>query len=160
MSENVAQTLETNSVGLYQKLAQNEDVSNVIMALLTRIIVMCRQWGKPIQGVSFGNVNESDGEIRFGMSFSNLALPAMDLWQPQENIAKYGESKAARLAKVIEGNPRLLKVFGDVVNIAEKMCERKGKQFKDFQIKKAFIHPKTNVCVIRSGAPELSDRFR
>jgi hypothetical protein len=160
MSQNVAEALEGRASNLFEKLSENQDLANVVMGFLGRIIMMCHQQGKPIQGVDCSEVTTFDGDFRFSLTFNDLLISPMGLWQPTGDLISYAKSRSVHLAKALESNGKLVKTLSRLVEIIERHCESRGKQFKNFQIKKAFIHPKTNTCVIRSGAPELKDRFR
>lgn len=160
MSQNVAEVLEGRAATLFEKLASNNDLANVMMGFLGRIIVMCHQMGKPIQGVGCTEIVEFENEFRFGVSFNDLVITPMGLWQAQGDILAYARSRSVHLAKALERNQKLIRTFISLVESVEKYCERKRMRLEDFRIKKAFIHPKTNTCIIRAGIPELKDRFR
>ena len=160
MSQNVAQVVEGRASTMFEKLAQNVDLANVVMGFLGRIIIMCQQRGRPIQGVDATPVVVSKDEFRFGISFNDLVITPMGIWQPQGDLMSYAKSRSAHLAKALERNNKLIRTFTDLVERVEKYCERNRIPFRDFKIKKAYNHPKTDTCVIRAGVTTLGDRFR
>ena len=160
MSQNVAEEIESKASTLFEKLASNVDLSNVIMGFLGRVIIICKEKGKPIQGVSTTEVTESNDEFRFGLSFNTLVITPMAIWQAQHDLVHYIQSRSSSLAQVLQRNQKLVGTFNDLVSVIDKYCQRKGMKFRDFKVKKAFIHPKTNTCVIRAGIPDFKDRFK
>jgi hypothetical protein len=160
MSNNVAEVLEGRATTLFEKLAQNNDLSNVIMAFLGRIVLMCNKMGKPIEGVITTEVNESNDEFRFGVTFNSLIMSPPGLWQAQGDILTYAKARSIHLAKALERNNKLMHTFTNLVEAVSRYCDRKGLSFKDFKIKKAFVHPKTNTCIVRAGVPDFKDKFR
>lgn len=160
MSNNVAEVFENRASTLFDKLVENQDLANVVMGFLGRIILMCHQKGLPIEGVVTTDVNEFDDEFRFGVAFSHIVASPMGLWQAQGDILTYAKSRSTHLAKALERNAKIMKTFRNLIEAVDQYCKRKRISFSSLKVKKAFIHPKTNVCVIRTGEPDLKDRFR
>jgi hypothetical protein len=157
MSSNVAETIEGRQSTLFEKLSSNNDLANVIMAFLGKIVLMCHQRGKPIQGVETTDVVEVNDEFRFGLSFNDLVITPMGIWQNQGSILHYAQSRSVHLAKALERNGKIMRTFTQLVEAVEKRCQRKGMSFKDFKLKKAIIHPKTDTCIIKCGIPDFND---
>lgn len=160
MSKNVSEVIESRNSTLFEKLASNNDLSNVIMGFLGRIVLMCQQTGKPIEGVETTMVNEYDGDFRFGIVFHDIFISPMGIWQGQGDVVNYARSKSVHLAKVLERNAGIIRTFTNLVEVVEGFCDRKGIRFSEFTVRKAIIHQGSNTCVIRYGKPTLKDGRR
>lgn len=160
MSINVAQAMETNAKTLFEKLSENQDLSNVLMGFLGRIILSCQQMGKPIQGVDIGHVSEHGGEFRFKIEFNTLLIAPPTLWGVNnfDDFTHYVKSRSTNMARALESNVRIVQGFRDLVQVIDKFCERKRMPFADFKVKKAFITRDNKTCVLKSGVENL-DRW-
>lgn len=160
MAQNVAQELERGSKTLYQKLAENNDLSNVIMGFLGKIILLCNQTGKPIQGVELGEPTESNGDFRFTVAFHDLLISPPTLWTVNryDELKHYVAARSVGMARALEANNRIVIGLRNLVTVIDIFCSRKRIEFKDFKIKKAFISRDNRTCVIRSGVETL-DRW-
>lgn len=160
MSTNVAQAIEANAKTLFEKLSENQDLSNVLMGFLGRIILTCQQMGKPIQGVDLGSVSENGGDFRFKIEFNTLMIAPPVIWTANQydDFTHYVKARSTGMARALEANVRLVAGFRDLVMVIDKFCERKRMPFKDFKIKKAFITRDNKTCVLKSGVENL-DRW-
>jgi hypothetical protein len=160
MSTNVAQAVESNAKTLFEKLSENQDLSNVLMGFLGRIILSCQQMGKPIQGVEMGTVTENGGDFRFPISFNTLMISPPTLWTAASgnDFTDYVKARSQSMARALEANVRLVAGFRELVMVIDKFCERKRMPFADFKVKKAFITRDNKTCVLKSGTENL-DRW-
>jgi len=159
MKQNVAQALESDAKSLYERLSSNQQVAGVMMGFLGRIIVECAKMGKPIEGVSCGDVFETNGEFRFRIDYSTLSTStSFGLWGFHDDLLRFVEGKSMHMANALARNPKLLRSMSNVVEAIDQFCRQKGKTFEEFEVKKAFLSKDNRTCVIVPGKQSL-DRF-
>lgn len=157
MSQNVAQAVEQHAKSLFQKLSENQQVANVLMGFLGRIVLICQQTGKPIQGVEMEGITESAGDFRFRLSYHTLLISPPSLWTANryDDFKHYVEARSRSLARALEVNVRLVTGFREVLEAMERFCDRKRMPFSELGVKKAFITKDNRTCVIKTGKETL-----
>ena len=160
MAQNVAQALEQDAQTLFQKLSENQDLANVLMGFLGRIVLICQQTGKPLQGVEMDGVTESAGDFRFRLNYHTLLISPPSLWTANryDDFKHYVEARSRNLARALETNVRLVTGFREVIEAIDRFCERKRMPFRELKVKKAFITKDNRTCVIKTGKETL-DRW-
>ncbi len=158
MSDNVSQAIASRSQTLFEKLASNEQFSNLVMGFLGKMVWTCAQRGKAVAGIRCGAITESLGDFRFKVEYNSVLMATTTLWLPDDSVKRYVMGKSANLAKCFDVNPTLVKTFTNLVDAVDRYCRNKSITFKDFKVKKAYITP-DNVFVLRSGTSDL-DGFK
>ena len=159
MSENVSQAIAGRASTLFEKLASNEALSNLVMGFLGHIIITCAKRGKAVASVRCSTVTESLGDFRFKIEYLPVLLPSPGLWSNQgDDVKRYIAGKSAQMARCFDVNPTLLKTFTSLVEKIDNYCTHKRVPFSQFKIKKSYV-TNTDVAVIRSGELSL-DNFK
>jgi hypothetical protein len=152
--ENVSDNIQSKRKGLYDKICENKEVANLLMALLSNLVILCHRKGKPIEGIAFESPREFNGEITARIWFRSLSIPSVGIWGAKEDFRKYATQYSRQLYKALDKNPRISPFFEQVVEILSKYGERKGLEFKDVAMKKAII-TKDDILVIKLGKETL-----
>ena len=147
MSKNVAEAIEGRNLSQFEKLISNEQVANVVMALLGKLVVMSAQAGKPMEGISVGDPIWNGRSLKAKIEFNSLSIAPMGLWQEAPDFVRYAQSRSQHLAKAFDKNPGLSRFFTKMLHMIEVFCEHKGLQFADLKVEKAFITPE-NMMVL------------
>ncbi len=158
MSESVSQAVANRSLTLFEKLASNEPLSNLVMGFLGNMIVTCAKRGKSVASIRCGPISESLGDFRFRVEFLPVIVASNGLWQMDNDMQRYVSSKSAHMAKCFDVNPSLVKTFTTLIETIDRWCQHKRIAFKDFKIKKAYVTP-NDIFVLRSGTATL-DGFK
>ena len=154
MSQNVAEAIETKSGNLFDKLCSNGDVSNLIMALVGRLVIMAHQMGKPLEGIAIDKAVWSGRKLSARIVFNSLIIPSPGIWAGQSDLKIYVASKAANLARVFDKNSGVLVFFNDFVNKLDQFCTHKSIAFKDLKLEKSIITP-DNILMVSVSIDHL-----
>ena len=154
-TNNVHAEIAKRSERLADKLGANPDLANVILGFLGRLIIMCSQMNRPIEGIILSPLDsktELNGDVVFtsNINFSLLAVRPPSLWQPQTDFAEFAAARAQGLAMALGKNPNLSEFFQSLASQIESYGNAKGIPFNDLRIKNPFIS-KDHVLVIRVG---------
>lgn len=141
MSRNVAEAIEGRAATLFEKMISNSDVSNVIMALVGRLVIMAHQLGKPIEGISVASPTWSGRKLTARIEFHSLMLTPPSLWAGQSDLKRYVASKSANMALVFDKNPGLLRFFNDLIGKLDQFCTHKSVEFRNLKLEKSIITP-------------------
>lgn len=149
MSRNVADVLEGRASTLFEKIASNNAIANVIMALLGRLVIMAQQYGKPIEGISLDAPIFFGRSIRARIKFNTLSLTRspLGLWAPADDLVKYAQSRSMHLAKVLERNHGVQIFFSKFCEEIDNFCKHKQIKWSDLKIEKAIIS-QNNLMVV------------
>jgi len=141
MSRNVADALESRSSSLFEKIASNAAISNVLMALLGRMVIMAQQAGKPIEGISLDRPIFFGRSIRARVKFNTLSLTRspLGLWAPADDLLRYAQSRSVHLAKVLERNNGVRVFFAAFCEEIDNFCNHKSIKWSDLKVEKAII---------------------
>jgi hypothetical protein len=147
MSKNVAEAVQARSLSQFEKLISNEQLSNVVMALLGKLVVMSAQASKPIEGIAVSDPCWNGRSLKARIEFNSLSIAPMGLWHEAPDVVRYAQARSQHLAKAFDKNPGLSRFFTKMLHMIEAFCEHKGLQFADLKVEKAFITP-GNMMVI------------
>lgn len=145
---------------LLERLGQNPDLCNFVLALLGRSIVLCAERGLPLQGIEFDSIQAQDlptGDVVFRarVIFGRMPVNAASIWPPQSDFAKYARSKAHGLGMALHKNPKLNEFFQTLVEHVEKYADHKGYQFGRLKVQKAIITT-ADIMVLQVGLNVLT----
>jgi hypothetical protein len=157
MAKNVADVLEGRASTLYEKIGSNLAVSNVLMALLGRLVIMAQQNGKPIEGISLDTPIFFGRSIRARIKFNTLSMTRspLGLWAPADDLVKYTQSRSMHLAKVLERNNGVKVFFAKFCEEIDQFCKHKQIKWSDLKIEKALITP-DNLMVVTFSKEHVS----
>lgn len=147
MTQNVAQELEKRSFSLMEKLASNLAVSNLLLGFLGRISVDAIKRGKPIEGIELGPINGTMGNFSFKVIYHPIAMGGSRMILPTTDFHRFVAGRAAKMAMVLEKNPRIVTGFTDLIEAIDRYCRGKGKPFSFYEIQKAMV-TREDVCRI------------
>ncbi len=148
MPQTVAEELAGKSEALYLKLGSNLALSNLLLGFLGRISVDAIKRGKPIEGIEFGPINGSVGNFSFRVIYRSIAIGGASLTLPDSDLKRYVAGRAAKMATVLDRNPRVVRGFTALIEAIDNYCKGKGKPFSKYEIEKAFVTPE-DLFVIR-----------
>lgn len=148
MSMNVFEQIQGTKPLLTRKLMENMDLSNLLMAWLGRLILMCQSVGCPIEGVQIGELQVMGGEFKARISFNQLALVRAPESMYRDDFFEFAQAKSAAMARAMTKNPDLMKFFQKLVEAIDKHCTYKGWDFKTVRIVYSYITP-DNMLVMR-----------
>lgn len=164
MAESVYQQMsESGKELLADKLATNPDLCNVVLALLSRLIVMADMERKtPMEGIRMAPPTNSvlgngDCVIRSQVTFGGMAVSRPAMWPPQSDFAVYVRSRAHGLGLAMQRNPKLCEFFQSMVEALDQYCLDKGLQFGALIVKKKIISVPGDVLVLQVGRKLLDD---
>ncbi len=152
--KNVSEFLQGKKGGLYEKVISNKEVSSLLMALLSNLVILCHKKGTPLEGLVFDTPHEANGDVTARIRFNSIALPSAQIWEGGNGFVAYTAQYGRSLYKALEKNPRIGKFFEDVVDVLDKYGRRKGLEFSEVAFKKAII-TKENVFVLKMGRETL-----
>jgi hypothetical protein len=135
----VATVLDSKNSSLLAKLTVNHQLSTMIMGFVGRIIWECHKKGKPFAGVDIGSIVENNGEFKFRVTYSSIPVLSAGLWKAEDGLLGYTRSRASHMARALESNPRMIRAFEGLIERVDNYCQRKGMDFADFEVEKAFI---------------------
>lgn len=149
MSQNVAEAVAGRNLTLFEKMASNESLANVIMALIGRLVIMAHQSGKPIEGIALEPPVWLGRQARSRITFNTLSITRspFGLWSPADDLQKYCASKSAHLAKVFDKNQGVKIFFSKLISEIENFCDHKRIAWKDLKVEKAFITPENTLVL-------------
>lgn len=157
-NKSVAGHLEDTRSRLLKKLYKNEDLCNVIIALLGRLAIEAHNRGGPA-AIRVSDVQEQgNGEFRARISFAPASL-----WTPsrpmyKSDLMEYMAAKNNSLAQVLALNDGLADFFQVLIGKIEQYAEHKSIPFYRLKVLTggAFIS-RDNELVIRVGRNALGD---
>lgn len=152
MSKSVATAIEGRSQTLFEKIISNNDVANMIMALVSQLVIMSNQKGTPIEGIRISEPIWSDNNtLSARIEFSAINLTqSLGIWNTQDDMRNYVASKSAHLAKVFDRNPNVLTAFRNIVNSFDKFCDQKRIKFSSLKFEKSIISRENILAIIIS----------
>ena len=156
--KSVATHLEDTRSRLLKKLYKNEDLCNVVIALLGRLTLMAHGRGGP-KSIRISDVQEhGNGEFRARISFAPVSLRTPSRPTPKNDLMDYMASKNIALASVLAYNTDVADFFQTLVGKIEQYAAFKSIPFYRLKVLTggAFIS-KDNELVIRVGKNALSD---
>lgn len=161
MAKSVYEILADNKPSLLERLGQNSDLSNFVLALLSRAIVICAQRGKPLEGIEFSGLQASDLPtqdvvFRARLIFHDMAITAASIWPPQSDFARYARAKAYGLGMALQKNPRLNFFFQAILEHIGQYADRRGLKFGALKVQKAIITT-ADILVLQVGQNVLTN---
>jgi len=157
MSETVAQELVDKKPLLLQKIESNEDLANVLMALLGRLVLECTSKGFKLNAIRFSDLSEKDGRFQARISYlqNSLFVPTKTI-QPRNDFISYLASKNSALVAVLRVNEHVAKLFETLVARIEQYAFHKSIPFNELQVltNGAFIS-RDNDLVITVGKEDV-----
>jgi hypothetical protein len=156
--KSVATVLEDTRSRLLKKLYKNEDLCNVVIALLGRLTIESHSFGGP-QSIRLSDIQEhGNGEFRARISYAKPKL-----WLPSRPVAKndlmdYMANKNIALAQVLYQNPGVSEFFQTLIGKIEQYSAFKSIPFYRLKVITggAFIS-RDGELVIRVGKNALAD---
>lgn len=155
MAQSVFEVMAGRQQSLLEKLGENPDLCNLVLALLGKAIVICSQRGLPLEGIEMGTLTATDLPtrdvvFRAPITFHPLPVTAASIWPPQSDFAHYTRSKAYGLGMALQKNPKLAVFFQSLVQAIETYAQHRGLQFGKLKVQKSIIST-SNVLVLQVG---------
>lgn len=149
MSTNVFEQIAGTKPVLTTKLMGNSDLSNLLMAWLGRLVLMCQSVGAPIEGIQIGVLKVNGSEFRAKINFSTLSLSrTSSVISGRDDFYEFAKAKSFGLAQALTKNPDLMVFFQKLVEAIDRHCVNKGWDFKTVRMPYSFISP-DNYLVIK-----------
>ena len=148
MSKSVAEEIGNEKPRLLAKICENEDVANVLIALLGKLVITYRTAGE----IRFSPLQVTDNEFRSRISIIENPIIKPPQLAVRNDLRDYMASKNISLAKVLLLNRHVADFFQELVSRMVNYCDFRHIQFKDLKIITggAFIS-KDGELVIRVG---------
>ena len=161
MSQTVYDQLASKKESLADRFGLNPELGNVVLALLGRLVIICQERGKPIEGIIIGPIattqsNNKDLTLRAHVIFGSVAVSRSAMWQLQTDFAKYAQSKAAGLALALQRNPTLANFFEDLAMCVDNWSKEIRLPFENIKVKQSIISVPGDIFVLKLGK-ELLD---
>jgi hypothetical protein len=131
MTANIAQQLEDTKTHLFHKLSSNEDLSNVLIALVGRLVTNYRN----AAGIRFSEVYDCGaGEFRARIYpvFNALILPPKLIFK--NDLGDYMAHKNIALAGVLQSNKAVADFFQELIQKIERFAEWKRIPFPELKV--------------------------
>lgn len=162
MSQNVYEQLAIEKKNLADKLGENAEIGNIVLALLGRLIILSQERGRPIEGIATApllnsKLGNGDLVIRSKITFNALSIIRPAMWQLQSDFARYTLSKARGLALALQRNPKLSDFFENIVEAIDQWCRSENVQFPGVRVKQAIISNPGDVLVLKVGRKLLDE---
>lgn len=127
----------------------------MIMGLISRLVIMAHQYGKPIQGIFISSPKWSGRKITAHIEFNSLLVVSHGMWGGKSDLRDYVGSKARHMSMVFDKNPRILHFFTELVQMIDSFCETKRIPFADVKLEKSVITP-DNVLMVSVSTDHLN----
>jgi hypothetical protein len=135
MSDNVFEQLEDESPRFRAKLETNQDLCNVLIALLGRIILVSQSFGRGVNAARLGPVSEyGNGEFRMSLFYLTTTLVTPISVTRKSALRDYMFAKQISLARVLSVNPQIADRFQELIEQIDRWATHKRIPFCDLKV--------------------------
>jgi hypothetical protein len=155
MSKNASQEIANDKPRLLQKIEDNEDLANVLIALLGKIVTDYRY----AKGIRFSPISENNGVFTSTIITLDEELLVPPTFFGRNNLGDYMASKNIALAAVLKKNRHVRDFFQSLVEQIEHYATFKRIPFSDLKVVQgsAFISKQNNEFHIKLDKNSLVD---
>lgn len=141
MNNSVLKFLLQKGEGHAARASENQDVANLFLGVLSRCVVDCQDTGRPIEGVTFGDVYIEGDTLKSTVRSSTLAIgrPPTFLSSQYSDMNDYLAAKSGYLMLAMKQNSQFNKVLCEMLDALFNVCRQRGWRYRDLKITKAFI---------------------
>lgn len=135
MSETVAQELSETKPLLLQKIESNEQLANVLMGLLGRLILECTAKGYKFNAVRLGSIQENNGRFMSRIVYlqTTLMLPPKRI-EGKNDFVTYLNNKNSSMATMLRVNSDVARSFEELTMRIEQYAFHKRIPFNELVV--------------------------
>ena len=154
MSKNASQAIANNKPLLLQRIEENEEIANVLIALLGKLVIQYSKAGQIIMSP----VGCSDNEFTSRITVVDRPLITPPQLVMHNDLRDYMAAKNIALAKVLTLNKHIADFFQELVSRISAYADFKGIPFKDLRVVQgSAIISKDNVFAMKVGRDAIVD---
>ena len=154
MSQNVAEQISSSKPKLYQKIVENEDITNILIALLGKLVITYSRAGE----IRLSPIVVAGNEFRSRIEIVGNPLVLPPRLVIHNDLRDYMASKNIALSRVLALNKHVADFFQELLERLVSYSEFNHIDFKDLKVVQgcAFIS-KDHEIVIKVGKESIED---